>query len=134
MQPGPLMSDQKLLYMSLNIKRASSAREKVSAIMAEQLCQEFSNDPAMYDGDLNELIVKFNKELSKVLNVLAPSKEVVLSSHKKQPWYDTDVKAQHKIVQNRERAWLKYKLESNWSAYKKERSILIDVWCTRKGR
>ena len=127
-QPGALMSDHKLIYTSLNIKKVSSIKEKVivhkiSAITAEQLCQEFSDDSAMYDGDLNRLIDKFNKELSRVIDVLATTKYIVLSSNKKQPWYDTDVKTQHKVVHNRERIWLKYKLESIWSAYKKERNI-----------
>ena len=127
-QPGPLMSDHRLMYTSLNIKKASATEEKVtvckiSAITTEQLCQEFNDDPVMYDGDLNELVNKFNKELSRVIDVLAPPKDVVLSSHKKQPWYDTDVKDQHKVVQNRERVWLKYKLDSTWSACKKERNI-----------
>ena len=68
-QPGPLMSDHKLIYTSLNIKKASSTKEKVtvhkiSAITAEQLSQEFSDDPAMYDGDLNELNLQISSTRS----------------------------------------------------------------------
>ena len=53
--------------------------------------------------DLDSLINKFDAELTRVMDILAPEREVSLSSHKRQPWYDTDVKNQHKVVRNRER-------------------------------
>ena len=72
------------------------------------------------DQDLDQLISKLSDEFKHIIDVLAPPKEVILSTHPKQPWFDGAVKTQHKVIRNRERAWLKYKLNSNWLAYKKE--------------
>ena len=58
-----------------------------------------------------------------MIDTLAPPKEVTLSAHPRQPWFNDAVKAQHKVVRRRECAWLKYKLDLNWIAYNKERNI-----------
>ena len=76
-----------------------------------------------FDGDLDQLITKLDTELRRVIDSLAPTKEVTVLTHRRQPWYDETVKSQHKVVRDRERVWNKYKLESTWIAYKKERNI-----------
>ena len=84
------------------------------------LLEEFNGDLPFNDQDLDQLINKLNNEFKCVIDVLAPPKEVILNTHPRQPWFNGTIKAQHKMVRNRECAWLKYKLDSNWLAYKKE--------------
>ena len=60
--------------------------------MTEQLCQEFSDHTMLDVEDLDELIDKFNAELTRVMDTLAPEKEITISTHKRQPWYDETVK------------------------------------------
>ena len=88
------------------------------------LCQEFNDANLPKGEELDTLLVNLNKELSRIMDVLAPPKEVSLLTHKRQPWYDEKVKAQHKVVRNREREFGKiFILESNWKAYTKEENI-----------
>ena len=49
--------------------------------------------------------------------------DIELSSYPKQPWFDSDVKTQHRVVRNQEYVWLKYNLQSNWKSYKAERNV-----------
>ena len=78
------------------------------------LCMEFNEDLPFQSDDLDELINKFEIELKCVMDVEAPEKKITLSTPAKPPCYDHDVKAEHQIVRNRERVWLRYKMESNW--------------------
>ena len=125
---GSLMSDHHSISTSLNIKKPPVTREtvtvrKTSAITADQLCSEYGEDLPFDSEDLDKLTVKFEDELKQVFDVVAPMKKVTLNCHKRQPWYDHDVKSQHAIIRNREQVWLKYKVESNWTAFKVERNI-----------
>ena len=85
--------------------------------------EEYNDNLLQENNDLDTLIVKLNDELKGVIGTLTPPKEVSLSSHPKKPWFDSNVKNQHKVVRNCERVWLKYKLQSNWTTYKVERNI-----------
>ena len=46
---------------------------------------------------------QFNYKLHKALDATASLKEIQVAAHQRQPWFDEDVKARHKVVQNRER-------------------------------
>ena len=41
----------------------------------------------------------------------------------RQPWYNEYIKQQKTVVKNQEWKWTKYRLETNWKNYKKERNI-----------
>ena len=69
------------------------------------LCDEFNDDNMPDDEDLDSLKKNLNNELTRIIDTLAPAKEIALLTLKRQPWYDDQVKAQHKIVRNRERVW-----------------------------
>ena len=117
-----------IVFGELNIKKLKATRDKVtvrkfSTITDEMLLDEFNGDIPFDGQDLDRLIANLNDEFRCVIDTLAPPKEVTLSTHPRQPWFNDAVKAQHKVVKNRESAWLKYKLNSNWIAYKKERNI-----------
>ena len=84
--------------------------------------------------DLDELITNLDTELKRIMDTLAPEKEVSLLTRKRQPWYDDQVKAQHKVARNHERVWHKYRLESNWKAYIKNATYAIGFLFLRRGR
>ena len=124
---GPILTDHAIVFGELNIKKPKATTEKVmvckfSTITDEMLLEEFNGDIPFddQDQDLDRLIANLNDEFRRVIDTLAPLKEVTLSAHPRQPWFNDAVKTQHKVVRRRERAWLKYKLDSNWIAYKKE--------------
>ena len=56
-----------------------------------------SEDPDLFINNLNT-------ELTRIMDTLAPAKEVALLTQKRQPWYDDQVKTQHKVVRNKEHA------------------------------
>ena len=108
-QTGAMLSDHTTVYASLNIEKSQTHKgktsiHKISAITDGALCQEIY-------------------KLQRVMDMLAPTKEVTMITHNRQPWYDEYVKAQHKIVRNHERKWYKYKSDCTWKAYMKEQYI-----------
>ena len=117
---GPMLTDHAIVFGELNIKKVKATTEKVmvhkfSTITDEMLLEEFNEDIPFddQDQDLDQLIANLNDEFRRVIDTLAPPKEVTLSAHPRQPWFNDAVKAQHKVVRRRECAWLKYKLDSN---------------------
>ena len=127
---GPMLTDHAIIFGELNIKKLKATTEKVmvhkfSTITDEMFLEEFNGYIPFddQDQDLDWLIANLNDEFRHVIDTLAPLKEVTLSAHPRQPWFNDAVKAQHKVVRRRECAWLKYKLDSNWIAYKKEQNI-----------
>ena len=124
---GPMLTDHAIVFGELNIKKLKATTEKVmvrkfTTITDEMLLEEFNEDIPFddQDQDLDQLIANLNDEFKHVIDTLAPPKEVTLSAHPRQPWFNDAVKAQHKVVRRREHTWLKYKLDLNWIAYKKE--------------
>ena len=119
-QTGPMLSDHAFVHGELDSKKPKTLRHKIiirkfSAITDEMLLDEFNDDLPFDDQDLYILITKLDDELKRVIDTLAPPKEVTLSTHQRQPWVDDTVKS-HRVVRNRECVWLKYKLDSNWKA------------------
>ena len=125
---GVSLSDHRMVHTTLSIKKPAVKREsvmvrKISAITSQALCQEFNADISFDESNLDILIDKLDTEMRRTMDELAPLKEITISSHKNQPWYDSTVKERHKVVRNRERAWLVCKQESNWKAFTMERNI-----------
>ena len=65
---------------------------------------------------------KFETELTRVLNKVAPLKSKIIHQRPKQLWYTQQLREQKLIVRNRERKWLKYQTNETWKAYKRERN------------
>ena len=127
---GPMLTDHAIVFGELNIKKPRVTTEEVTvrriaAITDEMLLDEFNENIPFDDQihDLDQLITNLNDELKRVIDTLAPPKRVTLNTHPRQPWYNDEVKTQHKLTRKRERIWLKYKQDSHWIAYKKERNI-----------
>ena len=122
-----MISDHFMIHTSLNIKKVNPctgklSKRKISAITDESLCKEFNSNNTPDTDALDSLVKGLGLELKRTLDVLAPPKEIPLLIHKQQPWYDETVKTQHKVGRNREMVWSKYKTESTWKAYTKERN------------
>ena len=84
----------------------------------------FANDMDLdsIDGtNLDELLLSFNEKITDALNIHAPIQKSKITNRKSRPWYNEDLKEQHRIVRNRERIWRKYKEDHQWNAYQQER-------------
>ena len=53
---------------------------------------------------------------------MAPEKTKTIVVRPANPWFTEDVKIQKRLMRNRERTWRKYRLQSNWIAFKVERN------------
>ena len=125
--PGPYLSDHRAVIATLNTKRLKpmfSYQEvcKLKDITQEQLIDEFNPDNVPLNSKLEEIVPKFNNELTCTLNELVPLKKQKINLRPKNPWYDMEVKAHKRLMRKMEKKWLKYKLESCWVAYKKCRN------------
>ena len=69
----------------------------------------------------------FNTMVVHALDQIVPLKKVTSTRNITQPWYDNDIKAQHQIMQRRERLWKKYKFNSLWKAYQHERNCYVKM-------
>ena len=108
---GPILTDHAIVFGELNIKKFKVTTEKVmvrkfSTTTDEMLLEEFNENIPFDDQDqnLDRLITNLNDEFKCVIDTLASPKEVTLSTHPRQPWYNDAVKTQHKVVRRRERA------------------------------
>ena len=100
---GAMLMDHKMVYGSLSIRKSKPTREKITirkfaTITGEVLLDGYDGHLSFNGDDLDSLIDKFDQELTRVVDTLALSKEVTLCSHPRQPWFDTYVKSQHKVV------------------------------------
>ena len=67
-------------------------------------------DLDLIDGtNLDELLQSFNEKITDALNIHAPIQKSKITNRKSRPWYNEDLKKQHRIVRNREHIWRKYK-------------------------
>ena len=80
----------------------------------EEAFESFEND------DLDLMVSEYERILSSVLNELAPMKEKTITLRPTNPWFTEDIKQQKCLMRNREQAWRKYKLPSNWRAFQIE--------------
>ena len=71
------------------------------------------------------------ENLSKALNKQAPVVTKVITERKKKPWFGDDLKQQKRIIRRREKVFRKYRSQSCWTAFirerKKYRKMLFDA-------
>ena len=68
------------------------------------------------------MIEDLEKQLKLVLDEIVPEKTKTILVRPTNPWFTEDVKTQERLMRNRERIWRKYRLQSNWIAFKVERN------------
>ena len=70
---------------------------------------------------LEDAVYRLNNPWQSTLDVVAPLITKKRSKNKK-PCYDKQLNIQRKILKNRERKWLKYKMQDVWFSYKREQN------------
>ena len=60
---------------------------------------------------------KYDEELSKILNHLAPEKTKFIAKKVKRPWFDEDIANLRTLLRRSEKIWLRTGSDDSWSAY-----------------
>ena len=124
---GPFISDHRAVIGTLSIKRLRPVENRIlvrqtSRVSDNQWGDAFNPDNVMLNGKFDELVGTFNQELRCIYDELAPEKECKVHLRPKQPWNDEEMKHQKRKVCKYEKKWLKYKLDSLWTCFKKVRN------------
>ena len=88
-------------------------------VISTKLNQAFEN---FETTDLETMIADLEKQLKLVLDEIAPEKAKTILVRPTNPWFTGDVKTQKRLMRTRERKWRKYRLQSNWIAFKAEQN------------
>ena len=125
--PGPFISDHRAVIGTLSIKRLKPIIKRklvrqISKVGDQQWGDAFNPMNVTLNGKFDDLVGTFNQELRRVYDTLAPEKECKVHLRQKQPWYDDDMKHHKRKVRKYEKKWLKYKLDSLWTCFKKVRN------------
>ena len=72
-------------------------------------------------SNVTELVQEFEKRAALVLQEMAPIEKKVVTSRKKQFWFNSQVLEQKRIVRGREKIWHKYREDHQWQALQRER-------------
>ena len=68
------------------------------------------------------MVEVLNKNLQDAKDALAPIKSRTVLVRTMNPWFNDEIRDQMRRMRNQEKKWRKYKLESNWRAFKSEGS------------
>ena len=127
--PDVFVSDHKSIITSTsifkdNLKRKKLTVRKTKGVSMQSLREEFkpSNIPEI--SDVNAYAAAFEEELTRLFNKFSPEKEITVTDRKLNPWYNSFIRDQKKVVRSREKTWHKYRQEHQWKAYQKERNRL----------
>ena len=125
--PSPFVTDHRAVIGTLSIKKLKPITRtklviQISKVQDDQWNDEFNTYNVELNSKLDLLVSSFSSELKQVYNTLAPEKECKVNLRPKQPWYDNEMKELKRKVSKYEKKWLKYKLDSLWTAYKKVRN------------
>ena len=102
-QVVPFLSDHKLVSAVLNIKKPpieikTSSVHKLKCITEESFKAAFNEDAIDLTSPVDAVLHQVNDELHKAWDTIATLKEIQVALHQRQPWFDEDVKARHKVV------------------------------------
>ena len=71
--------------------------------------------------DLTLVNEKYEEELSRGLDHLAPEKTKFVTMKEKRPWFDEDVANLRRLLRRFEKFWLRIRSDNSWNAYKQIR-------------
>ena len=128
--PGPYLTDHRAVISTLNVKRVQPKRlfrkvRKLHAVTTEQWESELKPDNVSLSSNLDATVESLSTEFRRVLDALAPIKNCSVSLKPKKPWFNTELAVEKAKVRHHEKKWLKHKLPSTWTAYKKKSEIHI---------
>ena len=98
------LSGHKLVPGVLNVKKPPTEIKTLSVCKLKHITTEsfkaaFNEDAIDFTSPFDTVLHQFNDELHKSLDATAPLKEIQVPAHQRQPWFNEDVKARHKVVQ-----------------------------------
>ena len=112
----------KFKFKRIPTKRTKREVRKLHKVTTEKWINEFNPDNVALSCNLDGTVANLGQEFKCTLEKLAPLIKCSNSLRPKMPWYDREM-AQHKtMVRQREKKWLRYKLPSCWTAFKKTRN------------
>ena len=105
--PGPFISDHRAVLIELSIRKVIPPKVKkiirdLHRVMDDDLITNFCDEKVSIADDLDLTVSSFNNELKRVLDIVTPEKEKVITMRKLPIWYDEDVREQHCIVRKHE--------------------------------
>ena len=136
--PGSYISDHRMITLNTNIPKPKPKTEikyvcNLTDNKVQEFIDEFINMPLLNSTNLKDATNQLNSEILRTIDKIAPKEVKKITSRIRKPWYNVDLKHQRQIVKNRERKWLKYREQSHWKAYKRERNKLISILKYKKG-
>ena len=136
---GPFLTDHRPVISTLSLKKLKATKGKIkicqySKVTPEKWNEEFKTSNVPLSDKLNTLVTNFNNELSRIVETLAPEKTVNNNLRDKKPWYDNDIKQHNRQMRKLEKKWLRYKLDSCWTAYKKCRNRFYGKLNSKKNK
>ena len=76
----------------------------------------------MQHSNLDTIWKEFDKELTRTLDKLAPPRKPRRNAKPANPWYNSRLLGQKRIVRHREDKYIKYKQNHQWKAFTRERN------------
>ena len=125
--PGPYLTDHRAVISTLNVKSVQPKRllkrvRKLHAVTTEQWETEFNPGNVPLSSNLQADVESLSTEFKRVLDALAPIKNGLVSLKPKKLWFNKELAADKVKVRCHEKKWLRNKLASTWTAYKKVRN------------
>ena len=125
--PGPFISDHHAVISVLTAKRETLKQQtrmvhKLKKVTQDQWNECFNQQNVKLNANLDEMVQSLEDEFRRVMDELAPELKCTASLKPKHPWYDAEAHEQKWIVRKLERRFIKYKLDSLWTAFKKARN------------
>ena len=126
--PGQYLLDHTSVVSHLSIDKPplevkKCTYQKLKEIDTEEISTKLDHAFENFETtDLESMIEDLEKQLKLILDEVAPEKTKTIVVRPTNPWFTEDVKIQKRLMRNRERTWRKYRLQSNWIAFKVERN------------
>ena len=127
-----MLSDHRFVVAELNIGKPKPVCKdiqvrKVTDTAIRQIGEHFEDTSIINASSINEAVHAYEKESERLMDKYCPMKKIKVVNKTRVPWFDDNAKTQRKIVRNRERCWLKYGENHQWTAYKRERTRYVNI-------
>ena len=121
--PGPFITDHCVVISTLSLKKQQPNRtvrdvRKLHKVTTEDWMNEFNPTNVELNTNLDTVVTSLSKEFKHTLDKLTPVKKCSISLKTKMPWFNSEMAKHKAMMRQHEKKWLKYKLSSNWIAFK----------------
>lgn len=129
----PLISDHNPVKLEIRIPKNQKNNQVrrmgrlIKNIDQQSFSEEFNQSHIEVQDNLEKLVISFEKELVRVIDTLAPLKELKCKLRKNVPWFDRETLEVKRQLRNLEDKWHKYQLESIWSEYLTKRREYVNL-------